>query len=203
MLRAAGRSSQAKANGGLTPDAPFADSCGGSPTVAVPANPTMPKIRQSAKIAVNAAVEDVFDLVAADLIAVDDDPDAMVGHRPLDEGPLREGFRWQQRIVHNRHVCGTEWRVTEVARPRVLEQTMAHFCADAQREVHGGERWEFWSDDGGSTLVDLRSWRIYRGVGGWIDKLFREGPTSAAAISLKKRLAYVQFEAERRSRDEA
>jgi hypothetical protein len=95
----------------------------------------MPKIRHSAKIAVNAAAEVVFDVVAADLLAVDDDPDAMVGHRPLHSGPLREGFRWQQRIVHNRHVCRSDWCVTEVALPRVIEQTMVHFCADAQREV--------------------------------------------------------------------
>lgn len=159
----------------------------------------MPKIRHSAKIAVIAPADAVFDLVAADLMAVDDDPDAMVGHRPVDDGPLREGFRWQQRIVHNRHVCGTEWCVTEVVRPNVLEQKMVHFCADAQREVQGGERWEFHSDDAGPTAVELRSWRTYRGITGWIDKLFREGPSSATAVSLKKRLAYVQFEAERRS----
>jgi hypothetical protein len=46
----------------------------------------------------------------------------MTGQGPLTDGALREGFRWQQRVVHNRKVCGTWWCVTEVARPRVLER---------------------------------------------------------------------------------
>lgn len=88
----------------------------------------------------NAAVEVAFDLVAADVMAVADDPDKMVGHRRLTDGPLREGCRWQQTVVHNRKLCHTWWSVTEAVRPRVLEQTMRHFCADAERELQGGER---------------------------------------------------------------
>ncbi len=160
----------------------------------------MPKIRHSASISVNAAVEVAFDLVAAEVMAVAEDPDKMVGQRPLTDGPLREGFRWQQTVVHNRKLCHTWWSVTEAVRPRVLEQTMRHFCADSQRELEGGERWEFRVDDAGATLVELRSWRRNRGVGEWIDSLFGGGARSDATLSLKKRLAYVQFEAERRSR---
>ena len=158
-------------------------------------------MRQSATITVDAAPAVVFDLVAGDLMAVDDDPDAMTGHRPVTDGPLRAGFRWRQRVIHNRQECGAEWCVTEVERPRVLEQTMVHFCADAQREYRGGERWEFVSADAGRTLVALRSWRAARGLTGWLERFLGEGPRSAHAISLKQRLAYVQFEAERRSRD--
>ena len=161
---------------------------------------TMPKIRHSATLAVNAATEVAFEVVAEGVMAVADDPDKMVGQRPLTDGPLREGFRWQQTVVHNRKLCHTWWCITEAVRPLVLEQTMLHFCADAQREIHGGERWEFHVDDGGSTLVELRSWRSNRGVAGWIEKLLREGAPSGATLPLKKRLAYVQFEAERRSR---
>lgn len=140
-----------------------------------------------------------FDLVAGDVVAVDDDPDKMAGHRPLTEGPLREGFRWQQRVVHNRKLCHTWWCVTETVRPRVLEQSMVHFCADAERQSQGGERWEFQARDGGSSVVKLHSWRTIHGLAGWIHKLLHEGGRSDT-LELKRRLAYVQFEAERRSR---
>jgi hypothetical protein len=79
---------------------------------------------------VNAAVEVAFGLVPADVMAVADDPDKMVGHRPLTDGPLREGFRGEQTVVHNRKLCHTWW----------FEQTMRLFCADAERELQGGER---------------------------------------------------------------
>lgn len=122
----------------------------------------MPKIRHSAKITVHAAAEVVFDVVARDLTAIDDDPDKMVGHRPLDGGPL-------------------------------------HFCAVAQREVRGGERWAFRSDRTGATVVELATWRSYRGAIGWLRWLRGEDARSSAAVSLQKRLAFVQFEAERRA----
>jgi len=77
---------------------------------------------------------------------------------------------------------------------------MRHFCAGSQRELEGGERWEFRVDDAGATLVELRSWRHNRGVGEWIDSLIGGGARSDTTLSLKKRVAYVQFEAERRSR---
>jgi hypothetical protein len=157
------------------------------------------KILHSATIAVDAASEVAFDVVAGDVMKVDDDPGKMGGHRPLTEGPLREGFRWQQRVVHNRKLCHTWWSVTEAARPKVLEQTMVHFCADAQRESQGGERWEFHERGTGSTVVELHSWRTIRGLAGWIAKLLHEGERSET-LALKRRLAYVQFEAERRSR---
>ena len=163
----------------------------------------MPKIRHSDNIKVNAAIEVAFDLVAGDVMAVDDDPDKMTGHRPLTDGPLRQGFQWQQRVVHNRKLCHTWWSVSEMARPRVLEQTMVHFCADAESKVHGGERWEFHVGDDGSTRVELCSWRSSRGLAGWIYKVLQERAGSDDTLSIKRRLAYVQFEAERRSQVEA
>jgi hypothetical protein len=160
----------------------------------------MPKIRHSATIAVDAASEVAFDVVAGDVMRVDDDPSRMTGHRPLTEGPVREGFRWQHRVVHNRKLCHTWWSVTHAARPKVLEQTMVHFCADSKRESQGGERWEFHERSTGSTEVELHTWLTIRGLAGWIAKLLHEGERSEL-LGLKKRLAYVQFEAERRSRE--
>jgi hypothetical protein len=159
----------------------------------------MPRSHQSAQITVNAGAGTVFDFVSGDLAAVVDDADELAGHRPLDDGPVRVGFRWRQRCVHNRNVCSTEWCVTELSRPRMLAQAMVHFCAEAQREVRGGERWELRSDAAGATVVELRTWRISRGWTGWVRKLSREGPVSATAVSLNRRLAFVQFEAERRA----
>lgn len=119
----------------------------------------------------------------------------MVGHRPLADGPLREGFRWQQTIVHDRKVCRTDWVVTEVKPPWLLEQTMEHLCAISGREVFGGERWELEVGGDGSTVVTLHAWRLSLGVGGWLQKILGSG--NETNLSLEKRLAYVQFDAER------
>jgi hypothetical protein len=39
---------------------------------------------------------DAFDIVAAEILAVDDDPADWAGCRPIYEGPLRVAFRWEQ-----------------------------------------------------------------------------------------------------------
>jgi hypothetical protein len=58
-----------------------------------------------------------------------------------------------------------------------------HLCAVAQRVFDGDERWEFDEGEDGSTRVTLHCWRVRQGLGAW----------------LRKRLAYVQFTAERQS----
>jgi hypothetical protein len=157
----------------------------------------MPTVTHSAKIDVQASADAAFAVVTHDILAVDDDRDSMIGHRPISDGPLREGFRWQQTVVHERKVCRADWVVTELKPPWVLEQTMEHLCAVARREVFGGERWELEVAGDGSTHVTLRSWRLRPGVEGWLAKIGAAAVADATTLSLKKRLAYVQFRAER------
>jgi hypothetical protein len=162
-------------------------------------DPTVPAVTGTAKIEVRAPADAAFAVVARDILAVKDDPAAMGGHRPLVDGPLREGFRWQQTVVHERKVCRTDWLVTKVKPPWLLEQTMEHLCAVARRELFGGERWELEVARDGSTVVTLRSWWEKPGVGGWLEKIRGLVLGSGFDLSLKKRLAYVQFEAEKDS----
>lgn len=154
----------------------------------------MPAVSQTAQIEVRAPAQAAFAVVERDILAVDDDPDRMTGHRPLVAGPLREGFRWQQTLVHERRVCRTDWLVAELRPPFVLEQTMEHLCTVSRREVLGGERWELEECSDGTTLVTLRAWHLIPGLRGWMRRLVGH---PGFGISLKKRLAYVQFEAER------
>jgi hypothetical protein len=95
----------------------------------------VPKVSQTAKIEVRALAQSAFAVVERDILAVDDEPDRMSGHRPLVAGPLREGFRWQQTLVHERRVCRTDWVVAELRSPWVLEQTMEHLCAVSAEEA--------------------------------------------------------------------
>jgi hypothetical protein len=158
----------------------------------------MTEIAHTAEIEVRAPAEPAFAVVAEDILGVEDDPEQFTGHRPIDEGPLRVGFRWQQTVVHDRSVCRTDWIVTELREPFVLEQTMEHLCLAARREVVGGERWHFEESGHGSTRITLRAWRRGAGVGGWLQRLFA-ARDQATLVSLRKRLAYVQFRAERGS----
>jgi len=157
----------------------------------------MPVIRHEEQIEVRAPAASAFAVISRDILAVDDDPGSMVGRRPLVPGPLREGFRWRQRVVHNRKLCRTEWTVTRLEPARLLEQSMEHYCADRQQESLGGERWELVELADGSTRVTLRAWRALPGLGGWLQKLL--GPDGAAlmATGLRIRLAHLQFTAER------
>lgn len=159
----------------------------------------MPAIQQKAEIDVRAPAAAAFAIVAGDVLKTDDDPEAMVGHRPIHAGPLRKGFRWQQTVVHERLVCRTDWVVTAVEEPRLLEQTSSHLCAVAQRVLDGGERWEFDEGDDGSTRVTLHSWRVRQGFSAWLEKVFGSAQSRSLDVSLRKRLAYVQFTAERQS----
>jgi hypothetical protein len=159
--------------------------------------PTMPAITRTAKIEVRAPAEAAFAVVARDILAVKDDPDAMEGHRPLADGPLRKGFRWRQTVVHERKVCRSDWIVTELKPPWLLEQTMEHLCAVARRDVFGGERWELEVGSDGATVVTLRSWWHKPGLDGWLEKISGVVLGNWTNVSLKKRLAYVQFEAEK------
>ena len=142
------------------------------------------KISRAAEIEVCAPAQAAFDIVAADILT--------------DEAPLRVGFHWQQTIVHERSVCRTDWIVTELREPYVLEQTMGHLCLARRREAMGGERWQFEETPDGVTVVSLRAWHSWPGMRGRLERLFshRHG---AAGLSLRKRLASVQFRAERGS----
>jgi hypothetical protein len=159
----------------------------------------VPAIQHKAEIDVRAPAAAAFAIVAGDVLKANENPDAMARHRPLDAGPLRRGFRWQQTVVHERLVCRTDWVVTALEEPRVLEQSSSHLCAVAQRVLDGGERWEFDESDDGSTRVTLLSWRERKGFSAWFEKILGSGMSQGLELSLKKRLAYVQFQAERQS----
>jgi hypothetical protein len=140
----------------------------------------------------------LMDPPAGDILAVEDDHAEMAGHRPIDDGPLRVGFRWQQTVVHDRAVCRCDWVVTELREPFVLEQVMEHICLASRQEVLGGERWQFEETGDGSTLVALRAWRQSEGTRGWLERLL-PSRDDATRVSLSKRLAYVRFRAEQAS----
>jgi hypothetical protein len=159
----------------------------------------VPAIEQKAEIDVRAPAAAAFAIVAGDVLKTEDDPDLMAGHRPIHAGPLRNGFHWQQTVVHERLVCRTDWVVTAVEEPRLLEQTSSHLCAVAKSVLAGGERWEFDESEDGSTRVTLCSWRERQGLGGWLEKIFGSRMSTSLDVSLRKRLAHVQFKAERQS----
>jgi hypothetical protein len=158
----------------------------------------MTEIAHTAEIEVRAPAEVAFAVVAEDILAVEDDPEQFMGHRPIDDGPLRVGFRWQQTVVHDRAVCRTDWIVTELIEPWVLEQALEHLCVAKRREVLGGERWQFEEAGDGTTRVTLRAWRRRDGLGGWLERLLTSRD-DATDLSLRKRLASVQHRAERGS----
>jgi hypothetical protein len=157
----------------------------------------MTEIAHTAEIEVRAPAEAAFAVVAEDILAIEDDTADWMGHRPIDDGPLRVGFRWQQTVVHDSSLCRAGWIVTELREPCVLEQAMEHLCSAPRRGGHGGERWQF-EERGGSTRVTLRAWYRRTGPRAWLERIFssRGDPTG---VSLGKRLAYVRFRAERGS----
>jgi polyketide cyclase/dehydrase/lipid transport protein len=156
----------------------------------------MPAIRHADTIDVRAPAHVAFEVVAGDVTKAHDAPDSLTRQRPLDEGPLREGFRWRQTIVHERKECRSDWLVTAHEPGRVLEQAMSHFCAVSGREVRGRERWSFEPNDDGTTLVSLQVWRDRPGLGPWLQRLLGLGANTPANLDLRKRLAVVQFRAE-------
>jgi hypothetical protein len=156
----------------------------------------MPAISYQASIDVRAPAEVTFAILAGDIVATRDDPNAIGGQRPLVEGPLRDGFVWQQTYVHNRHVCRTYWTISELHAGRALTQSMHHLCMDSGRETRGGERWEIAEADEGSTVVTLSAWRLRPGLAGWVEKLFDSRIRTTGLISLRIRLSAVQFRAE-------
>jgi hypothetical protein len=140
----------------------------------------MTEIAHTAEIEVRAPAEAAFAVVAEEILAA---------------GPLRVGFRWQEAVVHDCSVCRTDWIVTELREPFVLEKTMGHLCLVARRDFMGGERWQF-EECRDATRITLRAWRRPTGLGGWLERLFASRD-QATLLSLRKRLAYVQFRAER------
>lgn len=161
----------------------------------LPIQGEMPALKHTETIDVRAPAQVAYDIVAGELLKVVDGPDAMVSRRPLDEGPLRVGFRLGTTVVHNRKLCVSRIEISELAAGRILEQSFSHYCADAERETLGGDRWEFGDGADGATVVKLSSWRQRHGLRGWLFKLV--GSDQAARLELRKRLAHVQFEAER------
>ncbi|MEA2433310.1 MAG: hypothetical protein QOG54_767 [Actinomycetota bacterium] len=141
-----------------------------------------------------------FDVVAGNLEKPVEKPDSWQTLKPLVEGPVRRGFKYRQTIVHNRNQCYSDWEITQAERPTVIEQTLSHHCMEAQgRVLTGGERWEFLPNGDGTTLVSLTSWTDLQGFNGWLQKFF--GPKQESReFTLRKRLAYTQFEAERRAK---
>jgi hypothetical protein len=140
----------------------------------------MTEIAHTAEIEMRAPAEAAFAVVAEDILA----------------SPLRVGFRWHETVAHDRSLCRTDWIVTELREPFVLEKTMGHLCLAARRDFMGGERWHFEESGGDLTRVTLRAWRRRAGIRGWLERLFASRD-HAAVLSLRKRLADVQFRAER------
>ena len=157
----------------------------------------MPTVHAQANIDVRSDPDAPFDVVVSDIVAVVVDSESMVGQRPLDSGPLRPGFRWEQTVIHNRKRCRSEWVVTDVGQGRVLESTMRHFCADAQRETRGGERWEFDRVDETLTVVRLHSWQHVPEPLTWLVRRFGGGWRHSRELLLCKRLLNVQHRVER------
>jgi hypothetical protein len=147
----------------------------------------MTEIVHTAEIEVRAAAEAAFAVVAEDILAVEEDP--------VDAGSLRVGFRWHETVVHDDSVCRTDWIVTELREPFVLEKTMGHLCLAPGRDFIGGERWQFAESGRDSTRVTLRAWRRPGGLGGWLERLVASRD-HATLLTLRKRLAYVRFRAE-------
>jgi hypothetical protein len=163
----------------------------------MPMDPGMPVLTVTETIDVRAPAEVAFAVIADDLLRPTGETGSFTRHRPLDDGPLRDGFRFESTVVHNRKLCVTGWEVTEVEPAQVVAMSMHHHCADAERTTHGGERWEFAHGSDGSTTVTLSHWRVRSGLAAWLVKLLGS-PDEVTSTSLRKRLTYVQFEAERR-----
>jgi hypothetical protein len=136
-------------------------------------------------------------VITGDLLEATDGSGSMTSHRPLDDGPLRPGFRFETTVVHNRMLCLSAGEITAIEAGRMLEQSIDHYCADSERVTHAGERWELAELPEGSTIVTLSLWRRRPGLSGWVQKLL--GTDEATRQSLRKRLAFLQYEAERRS----
>jgi hypothetical protein len=74
---------------------------------------------------------------------------------------------------------------------------MQHYCADAEREMRARERWEFAERGDGTTQVTLHWWRDAPGLTGWLQKLLGNDAEPITRAELRRRLAHVQFTAER------
>jgi hypothetical protein len=157
----------------------------------------VPTITWVETIEVRAPEAAVFGVIERDIMRVDDEPDAMATHRPLDEGPLRRGFRWRQTTAHDGRRCSTDWVVMDLDAPHVLDQRMSHLCAVNRNVVEGGERWELTHGSDESTTVTLSYWRPSTDLFEYLASFVRSRRSDATAVSLRKRLAYLQFEAER------
>ena len=157
----------------------------------------MPTVSLKESVQINAPAAVIYELITEHVSLTVDEPEAIVKQRPLDEGPIRPGFRYETTMVHNRHLCGSKWTVTRAEPPYVLEQTMVHTCAEASKTITGGDRWELSEDpSGSSTLAILTVWKTRPGLDGLIKKLLAD--RSVSRTNLKVRLNSAQFESERR-----
>ena len=148
-------------------------------------------IRQTASIDVRAPAAQIYDLIARDIVTPASHPESSVSRKPVGPGPLREGFTYIGTRVHERRTCVSEWEARVVRPGEVVEARSWHFCSVHEREVRGGERWEF-AEAGGTTRVTLSSWTET----GWFAYLI-VGRSELGDFDLRKRLANVQYRAER------
>ena len=142
----------------------------------------MPAVTQTETIDVRAPAHIAYDVVAGDLLRVSGSPDSLISRRPFDEGPLQPGFRFEATVVHNRKLCLSAQEITAIEAGRMLEQSINHYCADAERTTHAGERWKFDERPDGSTVVTLSFSR----PGRWLQKLLAKDDVTRT--SLRKRL---------------
>ena len=155
--------------------------------------------RSSAEIEIDAPARIPFGIVTSDITEADGSPTDAVEHHPLTRGPALPGFRWTQTVVHDRVRCHVDWMVTRREDPTLFEQAADHQCMATGQEATGRERWTFDELDGGrTTRVKLTVWQsqsVLDTPPGW---LFRVGLGAVGRQSLRRRLAYLQYESEKR-----
>jgi hypothetical protein len=101
-------------------------------------------------------------------------------------------------MAHDGRRCTTDWVVMDLDAPHVLDQRMSHLCAVNRNVVEGGERWELKPSSDESTTVTLSYWRPSSDLFEYLASFVRSRRSDATAVSLRKRLAYLQFETERK-----
>jgi hypothetical protein len=156
-------------------------------------------LKRSVDIEIRAQPAIAFAIVTSEVAQTVGARDAIEEHHPLTEGPVRPGFRWRQTLVHERHRCSMDWTVRHADQPSRFEQSYEHHCTVTDRRSTGGEAWTF-VQRADTTLVTLTTWRERSLLTTPIRILLAGGLAPGEHTSLRQRLSYVQFQAERQER---
>lgn len=156
----------------------------------------MASLKTSVDIEIRTKPDIPFGIVTSEVAQTVGAGDAIEEHHPLTDGPVQPGFRWRQTIVHERHRCSMDWTVRYADQPSRFEQSYEHHCTVTDRRSTGGEGWTF-VERGDTTLVTLTTWRERSLLTTPIRVLLARGLAPGEHTSLRHRLSYLQFEAER------